>query len=90
MALVAETGMVVHKGCVEKAKDMQGKLFCVIVRTMCECLINFIHDYNITSVFLFMCRAGFYTTVLRQIIGPMHIPSVCICCCCCVCVCMCG
>jgi len=28
LQLVAETGMVVHKGCVEKAKDMQGKLLC--------------------------------------------------------------
>jgi len=30
MALIVETGMVVHKACVEKAKDMQGLLSCVV------------------------------------------------------------
>jgi len=30
LQFVAETGMVVHKGCVEKAKDMQGNLLCLV------------------------------------------------------------
>ena len=43
MSLVAETGMVVHKGCVEKAKDMQGKL-CAIVYFLFKFIV--IPDYT--------------------------------------------
>jgi len=28
---VSETGMVVHKGCVEKAKDIQGERYCALL-----------------------------------------------------------